>query len=147
MLHVAGPHRGGQAELAAAGAGEVFLMMTLFASDGPPKLVPECSYPVTGLASVSRLCTDWALFHLGAGGVTMAETHGMSVGELAARLDLTMRRLGERQIPAPASWPQASSAQGSCLITRPVAWSNRPRVDHQELHRFPPCQVKPGPPG
>ncbi|WP_336212819.1 3-oxoacid CoA-transferase subunit B [Nonomuraea sp. LPB2021202275-12-8] len=88
------PAVGGAMDLA-IGAKDVFVMMTLFARDGTPKLVPECTYPLTGLACVSRLYTDQALFHLGPDGVTVAETYGTTVDELAARLDVPVRRLGE----------------------------------------------------
>jgi len=69
----------------------VFVMMTLFAKDGSPKLVPECTYPLTGLACVSRVYTDLAIFHLTPDGVVVAETFGISFDELAGRLDVEVR--------------------------------------------------------
>jgi len=39
------------------GAKAVFALMTLFTKDGSPKLIPTCSYPLTGVACVSRVCT------------------------------------------------------------------------------------------
>ncbi len=42
------PAVGGAMDLA-IGAKSVFVMMSLFAKDGSAKLVPECSYPLTGL--------------------------------------------------------------------------------------------------
>ena len=80
----------------AIGAQEVFVMMTLFARDGRPKLVPSCTYPLTGLACVSRVFSDQAHFHFGPEGVTVIETYGTTVEELAARLEVTLCRLGER---------------------------------------------------
>ena len=71
-------------------------MMTLFAKDGSPKLVPECTYPLTGVGCVSRVYTDQAVFQVGPGGVTAVETFGTTVDELAARLDVTVRRLDGR---------------------------------------------------
>ncbi|MFG1949036.1 3-oxoacid CoA-transferase subunit B [Nonomuraea sp. NPDC048826] len=85
------PAVGGAMDLA-IGAKQVFVMMTLFAKDGTPKLVPECTYPLTGLACVSRLYTDLAVFHLGPGGVTVAETYGIGFDELAGRLEIPLRR-------------------------------------------------------
>jgi 3-oxoadipate CoA-transferase, beta subunit len=83
------PAVGGAMDLA-IGAKQVFVMMTLFAKDGRPKLVPECSYPLTGKACVSRVYTDVATFHLTPGGVRVAETFGVTVGELAGRLDVPL---------------------------------------------------------
>ena len=64
------PAVGGAMDLA-IGAKQVFVMMTLFAKDGSPKLVRECSYPLTGLACVTRLYTDLATFELGPGGARL----------------------------------------------------------------------------
>ena len=40
------------------GAKNVFALMTLFSKDGLPKLVPTCTYPLTGMGCVSRVYTD-----------------------------------------------------------------------------------------
>jgi 3-oxoadipate CoA-transferase, beta subunit len=83
------PAVGGAMDLA-VGARQVFVMMTLFAKDGTPKLVPECTYPVTGLRCVDRVYTDVATFAIESGRVSVVETFGTSVGELAGRLDLDL---------------------------------------------------------
>src|SRR6201991_3259400 len=80
------PAVGGAMDLA-IGAKQVFVMMTLFAKDGKPKLVPSCTYPLTGKGCVSRVYTDVATFVLG-DGVRVTETFGISFDELAARLDV-----------------------------------------------------------
>jgi 3-oxoadipate CoA-transferase beta subunit len=80
------PAVGGAMDLA-IGAKQVYVMMTLFAKDGKPKLVPSCTYPLTGKACVSRLYTDVATFVLG-DDVRVTETFGISFDELAARLDI-----------------------------------------------------------
>ncbi|MEU7915387.1 3-oxoacid CoA-transferase subunit B [Microbispora bryophytorum] len=87
------PAVGGAMDLA-TGAKQVFVMMTLFAKDGTPKLVPQCTYPLTGLACVSRVYTDLAVFHIDRGGVTVVETYGTSAAELASRLEVAVRPLG-----------------------------------------------------
>jgi 3-oxoadipate CoA-transferase, beta subunit len=83
------PAVGGAMDLA-AGAKEVWVMMTLFAKDGSPKLVPSCTYPLTGRACVTRVYTDVATFLIGPAGVTVAATFGSTVDELAARLDVPL---------------------------------------------------------
>jgi 3-oxoadipate CoA-transferase beta subunit len=79
------PAVGGAMDLA-IGARQVFVMMTLFAKDGTPKLVPACTYPLTGPACVSRLYTDLATFAIEPAGVRLVETFGITPGELAGRL-------------------------------------------------------------
>ncbi|WP_332662677.1 3-oxoacid CoA-transferase subunit B [Aeromicrobium sp.] len=86
------PAVGGAMDLA-IGAKDVFVMMTLFAKDGSAKLVPSCTYPLTGLSCVSRVYTEHATFLVGPDGVTVVETFGISVDDLAARLDVPLRRL------------------------------------------------------
>lgn len=86
------PAVGGAMDLA-SGAKEVFVMMTLFAKDGSPKLVPVCTYPLTGLACVSRVYTEQATFLVGPDGITVVESFGVSVDELAERLEVPLDRL------------------------------------------------------
>ena len=87
------PAVGGAMDLA-IGAKQVFVMMTLFAKDGSPKLVRECTYPLTGIACVTRLYTDVAIFDLGPNGAMVRETFGMSYAELAERLDVPISPAG-----------------------------------------------------
>ncbi|MEU6350665.1 3-oxoacid CoA-transferase subunit B [Streptomyces sp. NPDC047072] len=86
------PAVGGAMDLA-IGAKRVFVMMTLFTKDGVPKLVPECTYPLTGVGCVDRVYTDVATFRIDSGGATVLETFGMSYGDLAQRLDLPLSRV------------------------------------------------------
>jgi len=81
------PAVGGAMDLA-IGAKQVYVMMTLFAKDGTPKLVPTCTYPLTGLGCVSRVYTDVATFDVGAHGVGLVETFGMTAAELTQRLGI-----------------------------------------------------------
>jgi 3-oxoadipate CoA-transferase beta subunit len=79
------PAVGGAMDLA-IGAKQVFVMMTLFAKDGSPKLVPECTYPLTGVGCVDRVYTDHAVFDITADGVAITRTFGGSAAELRARI-------------------------------------------------------------
>lgn len=85
------PAVGGAMDLA-IGAKQVFVMMTLFAKDGSPKLVPECTYPLTGVGCVTRVYTDVAVFEVGGPEAVVVETFGTSYDELATRLDVPLRR-------------------------------------------------------
>ena len=84
------PAVGGAMDLA-IGAKSVFVMMSLFAKDGAPKLVPACTYPLTGVGCVSRVYTDVAVFEVAADGVVVLDTFGTSYDELAERLDVPLR--------------------------------------------------------
>jgi 3-oxoadipate CoA-transferase beta subunit len=83
------PAVGGAMDLA-IGARNTYVMMTLFARDGSPKLVPACTYPITGLGCVNRVYTELATFHLGPDGVMVTETFGTTVAELADRLAVSL---------------------------------------------------------
>jgi len=85
------PAVGGAMDLA-TGARDVYVIMSLFSRDGSPKLVPACTYPLTGLACVTRLYTDHAIFALERGTVKVIETFGTSFTELSERLDLPVVR-------------------------------------------------------
>ncbi|MBO0596541.1 3-oxoacid CoA-transferase subunit B [Nesterenkonia sp. E16_7] len=84
------PAVGGAMDLA-IGAKEVFVMMSLFAKDGTPKIVADCSYPVTGLGCVSRVYTDHGVFLIEAqdGGprLVLREAYGIAPEELVKRFD------------------------------------------------------------
>jgi 3-oxoadipate CoA-transferase beta subunit len=85
------PAVGGAMDLA-IGARNVYVMMNLFAKDGVAKLVPECSYPLTGRRCVRRVYTDYATFEIDPDvGVTVRETCGISVAELASRMSVELR--------------------------------------------------------
>lgn len=83
------PAVGGAMDLA-NGAKRVFVMMTLLAKDGSPKLVPECSYPLTGIGCVDRVYTDLATLEITPEGVRVLATHGTTYDELAALLDVPL---------------------------------------------------------
>jgi 3-oxoadipate CoA-transferase beta subunit len=85
------PAVGGAMDLA-IGARSVYVMMSLFAKDGSPKLVPECSYPLTGLACVSRVYTEYGVFATGPDGVRVLSTFGITVDELQNRMAVKLSR-------------------------------------------------------
>jgi 3-oxoadipate CoA-transferase, beta subunit len=84
------PAVGGAMDLA-LGAKSTFVMMTLFSKDGQPKLVPECTYPLTGLGCVSRVYTDLATFQITSDKIVVTETFGISFKELISRLPVKLR--------------------------------------------------------
>ena len=83
------PAVGGAMDLA-IGARDVYVMMTLFDKKGRPKLVPECTLPLTGLGCVSRVYTDLAVIDVGAAGAVVRGTFGTTVAELSERLGLPL---------------------------------------------------------
>jgi 3-oxoadipate CoA-transferase, beta subunit len=84
------PAVGGAMDLA-TGAKNVFVLMTLFDKDGSPKLVPQCSYPLTAVACVSRIYTEYGIFVLTDHGILARETYGISRDDLGARLKITFQ--------------------------------------------------------
>ncbi|HKS46981.1 MAG TPA: 3-oxoacid CoA-transferase subunit B [Amycolatopsis sp.] len=83
------PAVGGAMDLA-VGAREVFVMMSLFTASGESKIVPRCTCPLTGRRCVTRVYTDFAVFHIGPGGVAVRETYGITLGALESRLDVDL---------------------------------------------------------
>ena len=83
------PAVGGAMDLA-TGAREVYVMMNLFARDGTPKLVPTCTYPVTGLGCVTRIYTSDAVFMISPAGVRVRETFGRTFDDLQAALEIPL---------------------------------------------------------
>lgn len=83
------PAVGGAMDLA-TGAKDVYVMMSLFTKDGKSKLVPECTYPLTGVGCVTRVYTNEAIFLIGQDGVRVRETFGTTIDELQARMDVKL---------------------------------------------------------
>ncbi|MFC8943057.1 CoA-transferase [Streptomyces griseoincarnatus] len=79
----------------AVGAKRSIVMMTLLTKDGRPKLVPDCTLPLTGVRCVSRVYSDVAVIDVGPdlsadGGACVAETYGVSHQELEEMLGLRL---------------------------------------------------------
>jgi 3-oxoadipate CoA-transferase beta subunit len=64
-------------------------MMTLLTKDGRPKLVPECTYPLTGVQCVDRVYTDLATFAITADGVQVLDAH-IPLPELRGLVDVPL---------------------------------------------------------
>jgi len=83
------PAVGGAMDLA-VGARETVVMMTLLAKDGSPKIVKECTLPLTGLGCVSRVYTELGVFDVGPQGLHLVETHGITHDELEELLGMPL---------------------------------------------------------
>jgi 3-oxoadipate CoA-transferase beta subunit len=83
------PAVGGAMDLA-IGARQTFVMMTLLTRDGRPKLVSECTYPLTGLGCVSSVYTDLAVFLIEPGRVVVRDLFGIGFTELTTLLRLPL---------------------------------------------------------
>jgi len=75
------PAVGGAMDLA-IGAKEVWVMMDLLTKQGASKLVDACTYPLTGVACVTRVYTDRAVFSVGPDGARVLDRFGASLDEL-----------------------------------------------------------------
>ncbi|MEY9910457.1 3-oxoadipate CoA-transferase beta subunit [Catenulispora sp. MAP12-49] len=84
------PAVGGAMDLA-IGARRVFVMMALLTKNGEPKLVPRCTYPLTGLGCVDRVYTDRAVLDITADGVVVRELFGVTFDELADLVEVPIR--------------------------------------------------------
>jgi 3-oxoadipate CoA-transferase, beta subunit len=78
------PAVGGAMDLA-TGAKKTWVVMEHTTKAGEPKIVPRCSYPLTGLGCVSRVYTDLAVLDITPAGVVVREmTEGLDFEALQA---------------------------------------------------------------
>lgn len=96
------PAVGGAMDLA-IGAKQVFVMMEHLTKDGKSKLVKQCTYPLTGIACVSRVYTDLAVIDITPDGLRVVEmVEGLAMDEL-------QRITGLPLLPADPSRAEARS--------------------------------------
>ncbi|MCA1307857.1 3-oxoacid CoA-transferase subunit B [Microbacterium esteraromaticum] len=79
------PAIGGAMDLA-IGAKQVFVMTDLLTKTGESKIVEACTYPLTGVACVTRVYTDHAVFEVTPDGFAVRETFGGNTVRLLAEL-------------------------------------------------------------
>lgn len=76
------PAVGGAMDLA-IGAKKTYVMMEHLTKSGESKLVPQCTYPLTGIGCVSRVYTDLAVIDLAAGKARVVDcVDGLAFDEL-----------------------------------------------------------------
>jgi 3-oxoadipate CoA-transferase beta subunit len=86
------PAVGGAMDLA-IGAKKTYVMMEHLTKGGESKLVEKCTYPLTGLACVSRIYTDLAVIDVGAQGAKVVEiVEGVSFEQLQAVTAVPLER-------------------------------------------------------
>ena len=85
------PAVGGAMDLA-IGAKHIFVMMDLFTRGGECKIVPHCSYPLTGVGCVERIYSDYAIFDITPEGLLVLEmAEGLSLAKLQDMVGLPVR--------------------------------------------------------
>lgn len=86
------PAVGGAMDLA-VGAKETWVMMDLLTKQGHSKVVAKCTYPLTAVACVKRIYTDWATLACTAQGLQLIDlVDGLSLEDLEQMVGLPIAR-------------------------------------------------------
>jgi 3-oxoadipate CoA-transferase beta subunit len=86
------PAVGGAMDLA-IGAKNVYVMMEHTTKSGESKIVPKCTYPLTGVGCVSRIFTDLAVIDVTPGGLALVDVvEGLSFEELQRVTGVPLKR-------------------------------------------------------
>jgi 3-oxoadipate CoA-transferase, beta subunit len=89
----AAPAVGGAMDLA-VGAKRIWVVTEHTTKEGTPKLVQQCSYPLTALGAVSRIYTNLAVIDVTAAGFVVREmVRGMTLRDLQTRTAAPLRML------------------------------------------------------
>lgn len=95
------PAVGGAMDLV-AGARQVYVTMEHVTKDGQPKIVRECTYPLTGAGVVDRIYSDLAIIDVVSGSMVLrAMVAGLSFEALQALTGCPLARAADLRVLAP----------------------------------------------
>jgi 3-oxoadipate CoA-transferase beta subunit len=107
------PAIGGAMDLA-AGAKRIWVTMTHNDKSGEPRLLADCTYPLTGAGVVSRIYTDLAVIEVDNGFLVREIAPGITKDELIARTGATLRFADDlKTISAPDLAPSAAKLRAT----------------------------------
>jgi 3-oxoadipate CoA-transferase beta subunit len=77
----------------AIGSKNVFVTMEHVTKNGEPKIVKNCTYPLTGMSCVNRIYTDLAVIDVTPKGLVVKEmVNGLSFEELQSLTDAPLSK-------------------------------------------------------